>query len=339
MQKINVIASSYTSRNNHYGVSLLQAEEKQLFLRDIAIAGEQPSYLVSDGKDTLYVANEIDDRCCISICTLTPEGLILKGQMNSRGQGACHLSYDRATGLLFASCYGSGHIVCFDTALQKEKCSFLPEDCEGSHAHGTVIAFDGEWLFSVDLGKDCIHAFRMEEIMEGSMKPVSTLTLKPSTGPRQILTDPKHSRLYCINELDSSVHVISFDKGSGKMSFLHAFAASKREKENYPGTAAITRDGRYLFVPNRGANTIALFEIGSDQPIMKYECDCLGIWPRYLCLTEDDTRLLVANQRSGNITMFSFREYEKEALTYLDSIAIGEANCVLTPFPMRKKEK
>ncbi len=329
MKYTNLIAGSYTSAEHPYGISLLQINQKQLSLSDRLNAGKHPSFLISDGNERFYIANEINSSCNIGIYALSPDGIRPQGQMSSEGQGACHLSYDQATGLLFASCYGSGHIVCFDTKERRVKCSFRSEDNEGSHAHGTTIAFDGKWLLAVDLGKDLIDAFRMEDIMEGRMKPVSSLTLPASTGPRQILADSLGNRLYSINELDSSIYVIEFDKGSGAMTPRQKIAATATGKENYPGTAVLTKNGSHLLLPNRGANTISVFETEGATLSLKGEYSCFGDWPRYLNLTEDEEHLLVANQRSGELVLFLWRAESQKPLTYLDRIRIPEVSCVI----------
>jgi 6-phosphogluconolactonase len=66
--------------------------------------------------------------------------------------------------------------------------------------------------------------------------------------------------------------------------------------------SAIVLDGDLLYVTNRGADTIAVFE---RSPALRRiaEVPCAGRWPRDLVL--DGTRLHVANQNSDSVVTFT----------------------------------
>lgn len=333
-----LLAGRYTDPEGEDGICRLKLADNRLIITDAVSAGINPSYIIiADGL--LYAANEIESECRISISTLSKEGLKAfeidndsKVFMHAPGSGVCHLSYDKKTGLLFASCYGSGHIHCFNTHTRSLSCSFLPKDSHNSHAHNTAISDDGKWLFATDLGKDEIHVFTMEDIIDKRMEPVYTYKLSPGTGPRQIITGLSDNRIICINELSSSVMIFSVDERNGRLYPEHMEASTRKmtsDNKNYPGTAALSKGGKYLIVPNRGADTLALFEIGKNEIIWRYECDCYGNWPRYVAFTEDYEFLLVANQKSGNVALFAYREESETPLKLLDSIAIKDVSCII----------
>lgn len=329
---INLLTSRYTDPEGKDGICLMQLNNDRLIQTNAFFAGENPSYTVIGEDGYIYLANEVNNECRVSVCTIDNNGLKLKHHLTAPGSGVCHLSYDSKTGLLFASCYGSGHIHCFDTGTMSLKCSFLPEDSHNSHAHNTAVSNDGKWLFSTDLGKDIIYIFPMDEILQGKMIPVSCLELPENTGPRQIITLRDSRQLLCVNELDSSVMGLYFDDSAVKMSVTYkevSTSHSNMKEQNYPGSATLSKSGKFLLVPNRGANTIAVFEVKDNELCWKYECDCHGDWPRYITLTEDGAYILVANQRSGNVVLYSYQEGAEVTLCYLNNIPVPDASCIV----------
>lgn len=334
-----LLASRYTDPAGKDGICCLKITGDKLVRTDASYAGVNPSYILTGGNGLLYAANEVNTECRISICTVSGEGIKpqnLKSDTGSYmlgpGQGACYLSLAKTADLLFASCYGSGHINCFDTRTRALKCSFLPKDTHNSHAHNTVISNDGKWLYAADLGEDKVYTFHMEEILKGKMEPVDFYRFSSGTGPRQILAGNYSNQILCVNELDSSIVLFRSDDSTGKLYPVHMEASTRKRLpgvNNYPGTAVFSKSGRYLIVPNRGANTLALFEVGKNELKWKYECDCYGNWPRYTTFTEDGNYLLVANQKSGTVALFAYCEEADNPFCFLDSIAVQEVSCVI----------
>ena len=83
--------------------------------------------------------------------------------------------------------------------------------------------------------------------------------------------------------------------------------ARKIEGRNYPSGIAISPDGHYAMLANRGADTIATFWIDPETGLarLRDEVDCGGTFPRAIRLDAAGAVLAVANQRSGNVTLFA----------------------------------
>jgi 6-phosphogluconolactonase (cycloisomerase 2 family) len=67
---------------------------------------------------------------------------------------------------------------------------------------------------------------------------------------------------------------------------------------------ARTRSGRYLYVSNRGHDSLTAFAVGPDGLVTP--CQWIpsgGRWPWFFALT-DDSRMIVANNMSDNIVIF-----------------------------------
>jgi len=59
-------------------------------------------------------------------------------------------------------------------------------------------------------------------------------------------------------------------------------------------------DGRFVYVANRGPNTIATFTWDGEAAALVAETPTEGDWPRHMILTGD--HLYVTNQRSQSVT-------------------------------------
>ena len=75
-----------------------------------------------------------------------------------------------------------------------------------------------------------------------------------------------------------------------------AVPASTATGPNQP--SELVSDGRYLYVANRGPNTVAVFELGGALPRYVTEVPA-GDWPRHIAL--DGERLYVASERSHEV--------------------------------------
>lgn len=334
----NLLAGRYTDPAGNDGICCIKLAGEKLAMTDVVSAGANPSYFVV-GSGLLYAANEVDTECRIGIYTVSKEGIKVfnrdgeKGKvMLGPGSGACHLSFDNNSGLLFASCYGSGHIHCFNTRTLSLSCSYLPKDPHNSHAHNTSISSDGKWLFSADLGKDKIYIFAMEDVIDKRMVPAASYRLSPGTGPRQVITGLSDDRIICVNELSSTMTLLHFDEKAVRLYPEHTTASTMHTEpdiKNYPGSAVLAKNGKHLIVPNRGVNTLALFEIDNNELIYKYECDCHGDWPRFITFTGEGRYLLAANQKSGNVALFAYHEEDGKHMHFLHSIAVRDVSCII----------
>ena len=92
----------------------------------------------------------------------------------------------------------------------------------------------------------------------------------------------------------------------------------------------ITKDGKFLYASNRGAESIAIFKVNSENGSLTSigYTPVLGANPRNISLSPDDQFLLVANQDSNNIISFK-RNPSSGALTFVDEIFAPTPVCIL----------
>ncbi len=174
------------------------------------------------------------------------------------------------------------------------------------HAHSIKFSpFDNSTVFSADLGTDQLNIYRLKDgKLESSGQ--NFIKMKPGAGPRHFEFHPNGKTIYVINELNSTVSTVK--KVGDRWQVVQDISTlpSGFEGESYCADIHISSDEKYLFGSNRGDNSIAVFTINpdTDELAIKGTVAVEGDWPRNFTLTPDGKFMLVANQRSGNITIF-----------------------------------
>ena len=79
-------------------------------------------------------------------------------------------------------------------------------------------------------------------------------------------------------------------------------ATSSEDGPTFPSEITCGRDGRFIYVANRGPNTISTFAWDGERAVPVAEVPTGGDWPRHMTLLGD--HLYVANQLSHSVTTF-----------------------------------
>jgi 6-phosphogluconolactonase len=239
------------------------------------------------------------------------------GEVPSAGD-PCHLAVDPSGRLLVAANYGSSTLTLIalgedgsfgDTAsLVLEGQGPDAERQEAAHPH-QVLFHDGLMLV-VDLGADLVRrfAFDLGQSVDRMLTPIEPLAAPAGSGPRHGVFLPD-GRLALSGELGSSLIVESRARPAvweSTASTLRRGAARSRTPRNYPGDVQRSEDGRFVYLANRGHDTIAAFDVTSAAPRLVAEVESGGAWPQHLLVLGD--RCLVANWDSNLVTALGLTE-------------------------------
>ncbi|HEV2633716.1 MAG TPA: lactonase family protein [Actinocrinis sp.] len=272
---------------------------------------------LSPAGDRLYAVRE-EAEGQVTAFELGQDRLRHLSTLPTGGEDPCHLAVDPSGRYLLTANYSSGsvavHPILPDGALAERTdlvthvgSGPVADRQAGPHAHMILPDPTGETLLAVDLGADSIYAYTLEADT-GRLTLRAANRMRPGSGPRHLVFSRDGAFAYLVNELDSTVSVLSYDRGSGKIEELSVrpAAPSTPEQPNYPGGIALSPDGRHVYVSNRGEESIAVFAVSEDggdlAPAGNWPCG--GSWPRHLTLTPDGRALFCANQRSGTVTVF-----------------------------------
>jgi 6-phosphogluconolactonase len=167
----------------------------------------------------------------------------------------------------------------------------------------------GGHVLAVDLGTDTIHTYRLDETA-GTLAAVSQARVEPGSGPRHLAFHPSAGFGYLANELGDSVIVCGYDAATGAVTpgkpQPTVPSGSRPKDRNYPGEVLVSADGRFVYVSNRGHDSVARFAVEDGGAALRL-LDTVptgGAYPRHIGFDPTGTLLFAANQNSGTVTVF-----------------------------------
>lgn len=183
----------------------------------------------------------------------------------------------------------------------------LSDKQPGPKAHGIQFSKDNRFLFIAELGLDRVYSYRFD-----AAKPEVTPSEPPfvnthaGAGPRRLQLSPDGKFLYVDHETDSEVSVFAVD--GGKLTEIQTVSTLPAGTATRNTTAEIIIDaaGRYLYVSNRGHDSIAVFAIdrANGRLTLKENVPSGGRTPRNIRFDPTGNWFFAANENSGNLTEF-----------------------------------
>lgn len=159
---------------------------------------------------------------------------------------------------------------------------------DSPHMHFAGVSPDGEQVFCVDLGIDRIFVYDRDLCEKHVIK------LPDGCGPRHLAFSENERYIYCVTELSSEVCVI-------KDFELKSMVSAVPHYTDETIAAAIRLKDGYLYVSNRGADTITCFRIAGDTLELLENTPCGGVWPRDFEIVED--YIICTNEKSNSVTV------------------------------------
>ena len=292
-----------------------------------------PSFLALDkGSGTLFVTTESEGEGQVSALALDGGKLVLTGNRPTNGNAAVHAALDQSGRWLAVANYraakaaGDAGIALFpidaDGRIGPIAASISPQGSgpvasrqKSAHTHCVAFSPDSKLLAAIDLGTDGLWLYYFDAAT-GGLALAREIKLEPGAGPRHCVFHPSKPFVYVCGELNSRLMSFRYDSSAGTAELIDTDAASGKPGKNYPGGIAISPDGHYLMLSNRGPDTIAVFWIDPETGManLRDEVPCGGAFPRAIRLDGAGRVLAVANQKSGNIALFE-RDFASGRLT------------------------
>ena len=291
-----------------------------------AVAANPPFITIHPNGHYLYATgagSRSEDRSGVSVSAFRIEESGMLTEVNSQpsgGTGACHVSLNPAATHLLTANYRSGSCAALpirsDGSLappssihQHTGSSLNPKRQSQAHAHSINTSKDGRLAFVADLGTDKIMAYRFDSdsgVLELNDPPF--METVPGGGPRHFTFHPTGKFAFANLEMGNEVTVYTFDANSGSLSEIQTLSTLPAGYDQYSTSAEITAspDGRFLYVSNRGHDSIAIFSIADETgelTLLGYE-SVRGEVPRHFNIDPTGNFLVVANQNSSNVTVF-----------------------------------
>ena len=312
----DLLIGTYTGSGSEgiYQVQYTTANGRMNDLELIA-ATSNPSYLAisADGKNVYSVGE--DESGTISSWQWNREGtLSLINERPSYGMHPCFVDVQDKRLALANYSSGNGGIVGLSDnggilqAFSKYQHygSGRNDDRQSApHAHFSKFSKDGRFLYVVDLGIDQVLAYPLTDGRFGAA--TTALELEPGDGPRHLVFHPTKDQVFVINELSNTIVSATVDTNTGTFTSVDRKSTLPDDfsGESYCADIHISKDGQFLYGSNRGHNSIAILEVGSDASMQFLGTESTrGDWPRNFVISPDNEFLIVANQESNNIVSF-----------------------------------
>jgi 6-phosphogluconolactonase len=315
-----LIIGTYTRDTNSSGIYHLDQSGNL----SCAAETDNPSYLaIHPSGQVLYCVNETSDYSdtversltgAVSAFQLSDLGssgffLDLINQQPSMGADPCHLSIHSSGDYLVTSNYSGGTFASFALesngfiepfqSLTSHTGSGPNKDRQSSaHVHSSLLSESNQQVFIADLGADRVMQYDLDE--QGAIgNQRQQIVGQSGSGPRYLAKNDTH--LFVLNELDNTLVSYDLDTLSEQQNLS---VVGPTETENLAAHLALSADSRYLYLTNRGLDSISVYEV---EPHLK----CIqtlatgGEHPRHFSLFNNDQSLVIANQHSNNLVVFA----------------------------------
>jgi len=135
----------------------------------------------------------------------------------------------------------------------------------GPHAHIVVVDPSRKFLVACEKAGERVYVFRI-----GSKLELASIYQCPAgTGPRHCAFDKK-GRMFMTCEFSSELWSFDFDTSTGVLRFIDKQSTLSGFKgRNEPATLQIHPNGRFVYMNNRGEDTIVWFSISPDGHLKK----------------------------------------------------------------------
>ncbi|SFL42384.1 6-phosphogluconolactonase [Gracilibacillus orientalis] len=286
--------------------------KKQSFKKLLAVKGIQsPSFLaIHPYLDTIYAVSEVDNG---EVAGFQLDSQFIEvGRQSTKGSGPCYVHADEEGEFLLIANYGEGNISLHP--LQEdgsvETCSdvvTLPivHQEKNSHPHTCYPLGDQDTFLVTDLGQDSLSLFRLDRNQQRLIH-VHSFELGMDKGARHIVVYQNRKFIYIANEFSSTVSVYRFNQEKLEIELIQEISTIPQDVviDNYCADIHFSPDEHFLYVSNRGRDSITVFQVFTDGMLTFHdEVSTLGRWPRNFAVTPDGAFILVANEHSDMITV------------------------------------
>src|SRR5215469_9282753 len=190
--------------------------------------------IYSADRRYLFAASEVDSfngQPTGGVASYIVENGTLKplSAQNSASKGTCHIALDATGRTLISADYGGGSAASFLVKDGKLSQAVWTEHYTGhgpnaerqeaAHAHFVSYSPDNRFAYINDLGGDCVHIYSLDAAT-AQLKPAGKYTAQPGAGPRTLHFHPNGTTAYSMNELNSTVDVLKWNKADGSLSLV-----------------------------------------------------------------------------------------------------------------------
>ena len=239
----------------------------------------------------------------------------------------CYISLDKSKNYIFGAYYSAGgvsvnHVT--DGVIDKE-IDWIPT---GFGAHCVMTDSSNKYVMLPHIaGEQGINTIRLYNfnVETGALNPNNpeTYDQKDNRGPRHFVFHPNGKFVYFSNEQECSVTAYRYEEGRIKELQTESTLPMHYSGVNSCAQIRITGDGKFLYAPNRGHDSIACFSVNSTTGLLESIGRILTeATPRVLDIDTTGKYLYSAGLDSGYVSAFSIGN--KGKLSLIDRYEVGK---------------
>ncbi|MCD5500127.1 lactonase family protein [Lactobacillus delbrueckii] len=292
-----------------------------------------PTYFQKDGQFIFTIKNENGQG---GIAAFANGKLV--SQLLHEGASPAYIGINKKKKLLYTANYHTGvlavisyddqgQLTLLDQVKHENKALGPRPEQAGAHPH----YFDetpGGHLVSCDLGQDRVDFYGFDG---QKLTHLASYQNEDGFGSRHLAFSPDGKYFYVAGELSSQVNAVKFDEENWMFRSLATYSTIPESWDQHNGAAAIrlSSDGKFLYVSNRGHDSIAVFAVLPDQALkLVQRVSTFGEFPRDFNWDAEEKYVVAANQNSNNATLY--QRQSDGTLTPLEKdIAVPEGTRVL----------
>ena len=315
------------------------------------LPSKNPVYFVLSPKGRfLYSCNPghvIEGRASDSVSAYLIDSqdgtLMFLNRVPAGGLVPTYLSFDKDSRHLLVANYESGtvsvmpigpdgHLGARTAQLSFIGSSIDPVRQRQAYAHCVLVDPSGRFLLVADLGSDkiWIAPFDLNTGALGRGEP-SVVSVQAGDGPRHLAFHPNHRWLYANGEIGNSVSQFEWDGDAGTLlhrSRVATLPASFRGK-NTSAEMRIGPSGKFLYVSNRGHDSIAVFAVDERSGrlhLVQHAPSC-GRTPRTFDIDPTGRWMIIANTDSHNAAVLSIDPDSGRLAAVGEPVSISSPAC------------
>jgi 6-phosphogluconolactonase len=284
---MQVYIGTYTVRDSK-GIYRLELDLETGKLTDKGLAAEvrNPSFLaISPSRTHLYAVSEVSDIGEKKVGGVSAFAIEDSGSLKalnsqpSGGAGPCHLVVDKAGRNVLVANYGGGSVACLpikadgtlqpaSSVIQHEGKSVDAGRQEAPHAHSINLDAANNFAVAADLGLDKLLVYRFDSD-RGLLTPNDppSTSLSPGGGPRHFAFHPDGKFAYTNLEMSLETTALLYHPQIGTLSAFQTISTVPEGTDRKGNSTAETQvhpSGKFVYVSNRGPNSIAIYSVESN---------------------------------------------------------------------------
>lgn len=193
----------------------------------------------------------------------------------------------------------------------------------GPHAH--CAHFWHDWVFIPDLGENAVFQYRWNAAAR-TLERETWIEFEAGSGPRHMAIHPDMDICYVSNELFNTVCVAKLDNSTPDtvkarlIPIQYQPTLENSDQISYVSEIKLSPDAKFLYVSNRGDNSIAVFKVLEEGLLERIDITPTGgEFPRHFAISPCGKAVVVSNQDTGNVLVYD-RDVDTGLITATEEV-------------------